>query len=81
MDDSQKRWAANAEEVALDCLRSGDYDGANAWLRFAELQFKKQSAIAAVKERAKLEARTWFLRGSLAFNIAVIGGLVVRLAT
>lgn len=28
--------------------------------------------------RKKLEVRTWFLRASLAFNIGIIAGLVVK---
>lgn len=28
--------------------------------------------------RKKLEIRTWFLRASLAFNIGIISGLVVK---
>jgi hypothetical protein len=32
-----------------------------------------------VELRTKLEIRTWFLRASLGFNIALIAGIVVRL--
>lgn len=32
-----------------------------------------------IELRTKLEIRTWFLRCSLALNVALISGLVVRL--
>lgn len=66
---------------AMSLANHGHYESANVVLRLAELQFKQESAVAAVKERAKLEQRTWFLRGSLALNIAVIAGVVVRLVS
>jgi len=34
-----------------------------------------------VELRTKLEIRTWFLRASLALNIALISGVVVQLVT
>jgi hypothetical protein len=34
-----------------------------------------------VELRTKLEVRTWFLRASLALNIALVAGLVVRLVS
>lgn len=37
--------------------------------------------LTAYRERAKLENRTWFLRASLALNIAIIAGLTIHYLT
>lgn len=39
---------------------------------------KQSSEDQITRERAKLESRTWFLRLSLSFNVAVVAGLIVR---
>lgn len=37
-----------------------------------------QSDLIILELRKKLEVRTWMLRASLAFNIGIISGLVVK---
>lgn len=41
----------------------------------------KEDAVQPAQERKKLEVRTWFLRGSLAFNVGIVSALVFKILT